>query len=509
MKKQLRTFALILAMILAFGLLAGCGGKGSAGDGKTLTVGTLQTANSFDPLSSENDVTHFLVYDPILRLDGETMEIKPGLAEAWNWVDDTHLELTIREGVKFSNGETLTPEDVLYTIWRATYVNDQYTKDCSLTRIDLDACTIDGNKLTLVYKEVCANALSHLTMRFACVMNKKYAESCTEQDFWDKPVGTGPYTLVENVSGSHSSYTRRDDYWGAKPEAKEIRINYYGEASTMYVDMETGAIDIAINVATNDAERAMKGETEGVKYKLVSTRDLIFVSLPEYMEVYDDIRVRQAVAYGLDAEAITKALYGDLAEVADSTVIKGLKYYESQGIYEYNPEKSKQLLAEAGYKDGDISLRMIAPLTPTNSKFGEAVQSYMRDIGIETSVEILDFPIAIPMLMNNECELALASLNGGMCDPADIYSQHSENSTNGSTKSNDATINGYITAGRSTVDDARRQEAYSAAQKWDHENFRWLPICYPQSCLVYSDKLNDVPVCGYLSPYLAEVTFVK
>lgn len=532
MKRLSKILALLLAIVMLAVLFVGCGSeqeesaeevapavestKETAEEDEEetakstdheLRVGTLQAANTFDPLNSELDIAIDLVYDTILKRDPDTYEVVPNIASEWNWDDDTTLRLTIRDDVYFSNGEKLTPEDVLYTLWRTVNVNDQYTASMSYSDINWDESKVDGQDVIVKYDRINAVAVDDLTRRFTAVLCESYVESTDAEAFWDAPVGSGAYTLVENVDGSHSSYVRNDDYWDELPEAKEITITYYGEASTMYIDLETGAIDMAINLASNDADRLVNGEAEGIEYLMVPTYDMIFVGLPEYVEAYEDIRVRQAIAYGLDVPAITKALYGNLAEPATSTLISGLPYHEDLGYYEYNTEKAKELLSEAGYAEGDLTFRLIAPQTPANQKLGEILQAYMADIGINISVEIYEFPVAIPMLMNNECEFGANALNGTMADAADIYSQHAITCTNGVTASSDEMLNGLIEEGLSTRDEQARQEIYSEIQQWDYDNCRWIPLCYPTGCIGYSDAIDRLPAYNYLAPYLRFVTF--
>lgn len=527
MSKYAKFLCIILALAMSLALLSACGTSETKTSNETaastqetsndadteeavyhdLSIGTLQSADSFDPLSSELDIACFMVYDTILTRDPETMELAPCVAEDWTWLDDTTLKLDIRDDIYFSNGEKLTPEDVYYSLWRTVYVNDSFTSSLSFADIDFDASYIDGNSLVLVYKQVNAAALIHLATRWACVLCKSYVESTSDEAFWDEPVGSGPYTLVENVAGSHSSYVRNDEYWGSLPEANEVTINYYNEASTMYVDLETGALDIAVDIAVTDAERVMNGESEGITYQLVPTYDLIFIALPEYIELFDDIRVREAIAYGMDTEAMTAAIYGDLAEVADSTLIKGLDYYESQGIYEYDPEKSIELLSEAGYEAGDISLRLIAPSTPVNESLSEIFQAYMNEIGIQIKIEIYDFATAIPMLQNMEAEICTGSLNGGVSDAADNYKTHGSTSSNAANKSEDPDLNALLEAGKSTTDSDVRAEAYAGVQEWDHDNYRWLPICNPMSCMAYSEDIAEIPTYIYNAPYVMYITF--
>lgn len=459
---------------------------------KVLRVGTLDAAATFDPTTNADCGLGLpLVYDTILHRNYETGEIEPQIATAWKYIDDTTLQLTIRENVKFSNGDTLTPEDILFSLQRFLNPNNRF--DTGFQNIDYGNCKVDGNVLTLKLTQASPNLLIQLTNdRWASVLDKAYVEKAGEDSFWDAPVGTGPYTCVENVAGSHATYKLRDDYWGEKPSASEIIVNNYSEMTTMMVDFQNGDLDIVLNVGDTNYTEAQAGSIGDVQIKLFPSYDLLAVTLPEYTKMFDDINVRKAIAYALDTVSITKAVYGSLGEVADSTLIKGVTYYQAQGIYEYNPEKAKELLQAAGYKDGDITLKLVIPSTPVNHKTAEIVQAELAEIGITLTVEEHDFATAIPILMKNGTDISVFGTGGGTFLAADIYAMLQETSTNGGARVTDPTLNGYLTDGRYSMDDAARKQAYETAQKWMFDNYRWLPISYSNDCVLYQKNISDV-----------------
>ena len=318
-----------------------------SGEPKELRVGTLDSTDNFDPCSnSDCALGLMLVYDTVLKLNYETMEVEPCIATEWNWVDDTTLELTIRDDVTFSNGDALTPDDVLYSLSRFIYENDQF--DPGYDVIDFDASTVDGNKLTLKLKEVDADFLLELANdRWASVVNEDYVKA-NPDSFWDAPCGSGPYTCLENVDGSHSTYQRREDYWGDLPSASTITVQNYSEATTMMADFETGALDIALDVGETDYQTAIDGGYgDDVQGKTFKTWDLLALCLPQYMDMFQDAKLREAISLSIDTQAITNAVYGSMGQVADSILISGCDYYEPIGVHEYNPEKAKELLKEA------------------------------------------------------------------------------------------------------------------------------------------------------------------
>lgn len=509
----MRKITALLALLLCFAMLmSACGApaaeepaaapaEGEApaaapveeAEAKTLTVGTQDAADGFDPTVNSNcGLGLMLVYDTILYRDPETGVVGPMLAESYEWADETTLVLEIREGVKFSNGETMTPQDVLYSLQRFVTENTQF--DPGYDNIDFENSTIEGNTLTLKLFTAAPNLTNSLANdRWASVLCQSYVESSSDDAFWDKPVGTGPYTCVENVNGSHSTYALREDYWGDMPEAETITVRHYSELTTMMVDFENGVLDLALDVGETDYNLAMDGSYgDNVVGKLFPTYDILAITMPEYVEVLDDINVRKAIALALDAEGVTRAVYGSLGTVADSSLIPGVEGYKSVGVNVYDPEQAKQLLADAGYAEGDISLLMVFPSMPANDKASTIVQAMLAEVGINVTVESGDFATVIPRLMNNECELSLFGTGGGTYTATDIYATVGETSTNAGARCTDETFNEYLTSGSTEMDPNLRAESYSKAQDALADTYRFIPLSYANAAVLYHDNIDNV-----------------
>ena len=178
------------------------------------------------------------------------------LAESYKWLDDTTLEIHLNPAARFSNGDPVTPEDVLWSM--QYYIESGSNLSTYYTNYDYDNCEIvDDTTFILKYFEPYGPAINYLTLMK--VQNKSYYEEFGEDAYWDSPCGSGPYEVVENVSGSHTTYRLREDYWNPDmmPEVKEFVVKSYPEKSTMYIDFENGDLDIAWNIDDSDAQRAL------------------------------------------------------------------------------------------------------------------------------------------------------------------------------------------------------------------------------------------------------------
>lgn len=457
---------------------------------ETLTVGTMDTTDTFDPCASSScRLGLMMVFDTVLKLDYATQEVQPCIATDWEWVDDTTLKLTIRDDAVFSNGDPVTPEDVLYSLSRFVFENNQF--DPGYDNIDFDASTIDGSILTLKLKEIDADFLYMLANdQWASVVCKAYVEANPDA-WWDAPCGSGPYVCTENVEGSHSSYVLRDSYWGEMPDAENVTIRHYSEATTMIADFENGALDLALSVDEIDYLAAQDGAYgEDVQCALFPTYDVISVQLPEYNPVFDDIRVRQAISMSIDYAAFTNAVYGSLGSVADSFLIPNMAYYTSVGVHEYNPEKAKELLKEAGF-DG-MEMKLVIPSMPSNDKAAVILQSFLAEIGITLTVESYDFATAIPILMANGTDISIGGTGGGTYLASTLLDTISKYNTNGAASVTDPEFNDHLDKALATLDDNVRAQEYAAAQQWIFDNCRTLPIAYSNAVNLYHGNISNV-----------------
>ena len=431
MGKMKRVLAFALVVVLALGLLASCnkdngtssptasgsapsgsagsscgaGGSSPAASGgngggdpaaprdTTLIIGVTDAPTPVNPTMTAAGYMENMIFEALIGLDPRTGEYMPLLAESWEWLDNVTLKLNLRQDAYFTNGEHFVSSDALFSL-------QEKAKDlvARFSTYDWDNCsTPDDYTLILKFDPEYGPALAFLTQWK--MMSQSWFESATADDFMYQPNGTGPYTITEHVSGSHCTFVRKDSgqYWGVLPEPTEVTYRYYAERSTMYIDFESGALDAAFNLTASDAARVLAGNAPaGTEYRLGSLQDVLKFILCENIPIWDDIRVREAFMISVDWDAVAQAVYGVLYIPGTSAFPSDVRFYTNVGKYEYNPERARELMRDAGLEGQRIQLRHIC--TPGNDVIAEAVQASVRELGFDMTIEMYDVPTAIPML---------------------------------------------------------------------------------------------------------------
>lgn len=524
-----RLFALMLALVMVFALCACSADKeaqtpaaeepaqeetatavnepADAVEHK-LVVGTTSAVATFN-WSASNLIGNWMLFEPLFSLDPDTGELIPCLAESYEFLDETTIEIKLREGVKFTNGQgfesDFTSADVLPSLQsRATG-----TMASRFAAYDWENCSTPDDytvviKLTQPYGPV----INYLA---CCQMyDSEWLESATDDDWWQSPPGTAPYYCSEKASGSHTTFVRKDaaDYWGELPACEEVVYRYYAEASTMFIDLETGAIDAASGISSSDAARLLNGEcADNIAYSLNPVKDVLLLVLPEYVEAFNDERVRQAFIEAIDSEAVASAVYGVLYIPATSALPSGVDYKIDVDGYNYDPEHAKQLLEEAGY-GGGFDLKIV--VTPDNTGIAEAIQACVSAIGINLSIESYDPPTAIPMFIEGETDLMTKVATGGayVNEPDMIFDGISPLSTLKSCAITDPEWVELFDKGLYTTDSAVRESAYAEAQQWLRDSYRVMPICERASMMAWNtEKIASFNVAIADVPSVFGVTF--
>ncbi|MFF2487605.1 ABC transporter substrate-binding protein [Microbacterium sp. NPDC058062] len=382
----------IAATAIAAAALSGCAGTasgGTAGSGAasgdgTLTIGTIVASTTFAANKSAwaNESPYLqAVYDTLLHADPDGT-VQPWLATEWSYNDDnTVLTMTLRDDVEFTDG---TKFDASVAAQNLLRFRDGTSPQKAYLATLADAKAIDATTLELTLSAPNPSLLSFLTQNPGLQQSPATFGAADEQT---NPVGTGPYVLDKGatVVGSTYVFTKNPDYFAPEQQHyAKLVMNVYSTPTAILNAIKGGQINGAPLT-----DNSMISQIEAAKYT-ANGQQLNFFGLllfdrdgaiaPELA----DVRVRQAINYAFDRDAMLEAVgqgYGDVTSSIFSPDSSGYDADADQ-YYTYDPDKAKDLLAEAGYGDGDITLTM-----PTSSGFTPATyaltKQYLGDIGIK------------------------------------------------------------------------------------------------------------------------------
>lgn len=415
--------ALALSLVLCLGVLAGCGGTNNGTNGeaegesgeKTLTVAVSKEPASLIPYESNDTGTAPITHqycEPLLTVDTE-MNLQPCLAESWEQVDDTHYRFHLREGVTFHDGSPFTAEDVLFSLeqWAASPAASEL-----LGPVDLAGTTIeDDYTITIALSEPYPAFLNICSLDLMGIVSKAAMEADPE-GYANNPIGTGPFKFVEWATGDYIMMEANDDWWGGEIAFDKLMLRYIPEATTRAVEVESGGVDIANIDISSVPTIAENPDLTLVNQPILNTS---YVSFNCSVAPFDNVKVRQAISLAIDCDAIVEAIYGDYSETAKSFISPVMwGYHEADSEYMgYDPDRAKELLAEAGYADG-FSCTMISN---GQQSMAEMIQANLAAVGINVELNVTDFSNWLDALVNGKQEMYIGGWTVPSGDVTEAY----------------------------------------------------------------------------------------
>lgn len=425
---------LALSLILCLGVLAGCGGTdGKSGDEtgeKTLTVAISKEPATLIPYESNDTGTSPITHqycEALLTVDAD-MNLQPCLAESWEQVDDTHYRFHLRENVTFHDGSPFTADDVLYTLEQCVA---SPAVSGTIGPVDLENTVIeDDHTIVIALTEPFPGFLNICSLDIMGIVSRSAMEADPE-GYASKPIGTGPFQFVEWATGDYIMMEANENWWGGDIAFDKLMLRYIPEATTRSVEVESGGVDIAnvdISAVPTIAENP---DLSLINVPILNTS---YVSFNCGVEPFDNVKVRQAISLAIDCDAIVEAIYGDYSETAKSFISPVMwGYCEADSEYMgYDPERAKELLAEAGYADG-FSCTMISN---GNQSMAEMIQSYLAAVGINVELNVTDFSNWLDALINGKQEMYIGGWTVPSGDVSEAYAAFdSENFGSGGNRS--------------------------------------------------------------------------
>ena len=373
----------LLLIGLAVACISGCT------QNNDLTVANSTDISTLDPFGmfSRIEVAFGDHLYQSLTFFNDDMEVEPLLATSWERLEgDTTWTFHLREGVRFHNGEVFDASVAKYSIEEYYSRNDAgqmvggasvAVPSADITRIDIiDSYTV--NITTKGPKALLPFYLSQMWM-----IEPGFYRGSTESQRAERAVGTGPYVVEERIRDSHITLASHADYWGDAPRMGRVIFRVIPEVSTRIAELETGGVHIISDLPFDQA--ALLNDSPGVHVEAIpgGRRVMMGITTADGDEPLQDKRVRQAMNYAIDFDAISEGLFGGHVKRM-SYVFNPPFNHPTIEPYAYDPDRARSLLAEAGYPNGFELSSLDTPIGKWIQDFelAQVVASQLAAIGI-------------------------------------------------------------------------------------------------------------------------------
>lgn len=501
-KKQLLSG--VMALLLSASLCA-CGGSKTAG-GTSEAAGESSEAETSNTLSEGTPVPGgSVVYgmtqdlaslDPHVDTDAGTRDVvfnlyeglvKPtsdggfiaAVASDYTISDDAKTyTFTLRDGITFHDGTPVTIEDVKYSIDRYAEIQGESSAFSSL----VDSVEVQDDKTLVVnLKESYSEFLPMMTIAIIPQSN---------EDPVGNPIGTGPFKYVSYTPGQNLELEKYDGYWQeGVPSLDSVEFKFIADVDTAFVELQAGTIDILKYLTSAQAE------TLGDDYNIVQgSMNLVHAMyLNSAYEPLSKTEVRQALCYAVDRDAINNFIFGGKSHIIGSHMIPAMsKYYEPEAetVYSYDPEKAKELLADAGYADG-FDLEITVPSSYSQHvDSAQIIADELSQVGINVTLNQVEWSTWLQDVYKGGNFQATVIGFDGTLAPSDWLKKYVTDDAKNFMHYSNTEYDDVFNTAYTTVDDDVKVENYKKAQMILAEDAAAVYIEDPANLVAVSKKFG-------------------
>lgn len=396
MKKKLMAFLLLASLLCA--ALTGCGGSstektpegGQTQTGSTdavtneITVGIAQDLDdSLDPhlaVAAGTKEVMFNVFEGLMK-PTSTGDLTPAVAESYTVSEDRlTYTFTLREGVKFHNGDEVTAEDVVYSISRCADTTDG-TPLVEAFSVIQSVEAVDARTVAITIAEPSNEFISYMT---TAILPADYDQQDTA------PVGTGPFKFVSRAAQDNIVLERFDEYWGTPAYLDKVTFKIMENADSLVMSLQSGAIDLCSHLTSTQV-----AQLGGDFYVAEGTMNLVqALYLNNAEKPFDDVRVRQALCYAVDKQGIIDLAFDGYGSPIGSSMYPAFGKYFDESLTNYytkDVEKAKSLLTDAGYPNGfEMTITVPSNYQP-HIDTAQVLVEQLKEIGVTAKIELVEW----------------------------------------------------------------------------------------------------------------------
>lgn len=474
--------------------------------GGTFVVGRGNDANSLDPAESytfEAIKCADWSFDGLTRLNGETSELIPALAESWSVSDDGLVwTFKLRMGVKFHDGTPFNADAVVFSYERQRDKNHPYYgKKFGRWRLKFGGIKltkkVDDYTVQIILKEKFPVLLANLAGYVGYIVSPT-AVKADQEGFRNNPVGTGYFKFVKQVKDDYIEYEANKDYWDGPPKLDKLIVKVIPDNEVRLLSLKKGDIHMAYGIDYTHFEDIKK--SKDLKLYTAVGLGIAYVAMNTEKGPLENVKVRKALQYAVNEDRLFNTVYYGYGEKAKQAVPSTWWGHNSNiPEYEYDPAKAKKLLKEAGYPNGFnttiISYTNPRPYCPGPRDYVTLLKTDLEKVGLKVDIKMMRWASYRAERIKGNFDFALAGYISSTQDVDALMYAMFHSARKGRTniaRLNNATVDKLLDEGRSMYDQEKRTKIYEKAAAEVHKESPWFISTHPVASIAAQSKVKDM-----------------
>ena len=525
MSMQIRRWCLTTAVICMSGLLVACSPQQLPSGLVYCSEGNPESFNPQLVTSGTTiDATSHQIYSRLIDYDTQSGTLVPALATSWTMSDDgLSYRFTLRENVQFQHSSRFTPsrtfnaDDVLFSFNRIIDAQHPYHfvsrtgypffQSIGFSEQVKKIEKINEHEVVFYLNRKDASFLSNLATDFAIILSDEYAQ---QQLALGQPenvdhfaIGTGPFTLVQYAKNEYIRYRRNPDYWGEPANVDMLVFDITTKSTTRLAKLITG--DCSVSALPKASELAVMKQHEELNIESQPGLNVAFWAFNTQKPPLDDVRVRRALAYAVDKQDILRAVYQNTAIEATGVLPPASWAYENnKRVDDYNPQKARDLLQEAGIKNLTIdiwAMPVARAYNPNTMKTAELIQSDLANIGVKVNIISYDWSVFTQRLSRDEYDSVLIGWNADNSDPDNFFtpllSCSAMQSNNNRSRWCNPEFDALLNSAREIADQAERKVIYQQAEAFLADQVPLLSFAHAKRVVLKRHDISNMQLTPF------------
>ena len=463
-----------------------------AADADAVTIGWPSDVPGWDPnlhFTPDAQPLYKLVFNQPLTQDPD-LKLIPNLISKWEMAKDgLSLTAELRGDVTFHDGSKMTADDFRFTFFERLKSPLKLDIKNSWRKVK-DIEVQSPTKVVMHFSAPAPTAPQWLAFLGSYVSPKAYVEKVGEEEFAKKPVGTGPYKLVDYQLNARTVLERNDSYWGPKPAIKRVTFEIIKDPSARVAAVQSGQVDLTINVPVREVKRLEQDPNLAGEINPI-TRVILLQCRAD--QGFVDQNIRLAAHHAIDKAALSKAFYGGVAVPLSIPTTPGTPGDLPDFKFAYDPDEAKKLLAKSGFgpdKPAKITMGSTNGHFPSDYDIARAIQQMWKKVGIDAELETIEYSKYFQLNRGGKLpDATLYSWDNGTGDP-EIFAGYLLNNKMPFSAFKDPVIGDKVGALFTVTDYDKRIAGYKDVEKFAVEYGATIPLLQSVITLVRKKKLS-------------------